>query len=56
MFLEPNGSISIQWLSRSVNWWNPTFEGVVVPESLRGQIISDIAGATGRTVQSDPNS
>jgi hypothetical protein len=52
MFLEQDGSLSIDWLSRSVNGRNPSFPGNLVPESLRPQIIEDISKATGKTVRS----
>ena len=50
MFLEQDGSLTIDWLSRSVNGPNPSFTGILVPESLRLQIIEDISRATGRSV------
>jgi hypothetical protein len=52
LFREPDGTFSVEWLSRSVNGPNPSFVGNVVPESLRPQVISSIETATGRTVVS----
>jgi hypothetical protein len=52
LFREQDGTISIEWLSRSVNGRNPSFDGVVVPESLRPQIIEAIKTATGLNVVS----
>ena len=52
MFIERDGSISVHWLSRSVNGPNPSFPGVLVPQSYRPQIMQTIQQATGRPVRS----
>ena len=39
VFVEEDASLSVDWLSRSVNGPNPSFSGVTVPESMRPDII-----------------
>ena len=52
MFVEKDGSLSVDWLSRSVNGPNPAFPGSVVPEAMRSDVMRTIESATGRTVRS----
>ncbi len=50
-FLEENGSLRIEWLSRSVNGPNPSFPGPVVPNAMRSSILDAIKNSTSRTAQ-----
>lgn len=52
MFLDDAGDISVDWLSRSVNGMNRSFDGVVVPQSMRQSILDSISTSTGRGVRS----
>jgi uncharacterized delta-60 repeat protein/RHS repeat-associated protein len=52
LFLEEDGSITVSWRSGSVNGVNPSFQGDLVPVSLRPQIMETISKATGRVVRS----
>ncbi len=48
--LREDGSIGMHWVSRSVNGANPSFQGVEVPEHLRGPIMELIRQTTNRQV------
>jgi hypothetical protein len=48
--LRSDGSIGMHWVSRSVNGLNRSFEGIEVPQSLRGPIMDLIQQTTYRQV------
>lgn len=51
--MKEDGSFGFRWTSRSVNGFNPSFEGVQVPEHMRGPILDAFTRATGRAARSD---
>jgi hypothetical protein len=51
--MKDDGSFGFRWTSRSVNGLNPSFEGVQVPEHMRGPIMDAFTRATGRAARSD---
>jgi hypothetical protein len=51
--MKDDGSFGFRWTSRSVNGYNPSFEGVQVPEHMRGPIMDAFTRATGRAARSD---
>jgi hypothetical protein len=48
--VEPDGSLSVSWLSRGINGPNPSFPGNHVPQSRQSEIIEALERATGRRV------
>jgi hypothetical protein len=52
VFLEQDGSLSVDWLSRGVNGPNPSFPGNHVPQSRQADVIEALQRATGRRVVS----
>jgi hypothetical protein len=51
--MKGDGSFGFRWTSRSVNQYNPSFEGIQVPEHMRGPIMDAFARTTGRSARSD---
>jgi hypothetical protein len=50
-FLQQNGALRIEWLSRSVNGMNPSFTGSILPASQRPAVLRAIEDATGRAAR-----
>ena len=51
--MKEDGSFGFRWTSRSVNRYNPSFEGYKVPDHLRGPIMDAFTRSTGRAARSD---
>jgi hypothetical protein len=49
---DRDGSFGFRWTSRSVNQYNPSCEGIHVPEHMRGPIMDAFTRATGRSARS----